>query len=114
MPTPHAADGEQARYAGVWTADKLFYLQRYATAFMTAMAPKRRAGLWDALVYIDLLAGPGIDIDRKSGEEFLGSPLIAVKTTPAFDHIFLGELGVKNVSALQRRIPAKDPRIDLQ
>ncbi len=45
-----------ARVSGSWTRDKLTYLERYARAFMTAMAPKRDAGKWEELVYIDLLA----------------------------------------------------------
>jgi hypothetical protein len=34
---------------------------------MTAMTPRRRRGVWSELVYIDLLAGPGLGIDRKTG-----------------------------------------------
>jgi hypothetical protein len=53
-----------ARVSGPWTREKLTYVEKYAAAFMKAMAPKRRAGKWSELVYLDLLAGPGRGIDR--------------------------------------------------
>jgi three-Cys-motif partner protein len=110
-----ASDGLIAREGGPWTADKLYYVRRYATGFMTAMTPKRDAGLWEALVYIDLLAGPGIDMDRKTGAEFPGSPLIALRTTPAFDRVFLGDAHAETVKALAQRIPeAHASRVDLK
>lgn len=46
---------------------------------MLAMHPKRREGKWEQLVYIDLLAGPGTGIDRKTRVEFDGSPLRALQ-----------------------------------
>lgn len=102
---PKARDGLLARAFRTWTREKLVYLQKYATAFMTAMAPKRRQGRWDELVYLDLLAGPGRGIDADTGEEFDGSPLIALRVQPAFDRLFFGDLSSKNVAALRRRIP---------
>ena len=62
-----------ARVSGPWTREKLSYLRKYASAFMTAMAPKKQQGKWDQLVYIDLLAGPGRGIVADNGEEFDGS-----------------------------------------
>ncbi len=55
-------------------------MERYATAFMRAMAPKRKARKWESLVYIDLLAGPGLGIARDTGGEFAGSPLRALRS----------------------------------
>jgi three-Cys-motif partner protein len=108
-------DGLRARPGGAWTREKLVYLRKYASAFMTAMAPKRDAGKWDALVFIDLLAGPGIDIERRSRDEFSGSPLIALEVRPAFDYLFLGDLSERNVAVLRRRIPDSDrARVDLK
>lgn len=103
-----AGDGLPARVFRSWTREKLVYLQKYATAFMMAMAPKKRQGKWDQLVYIDLLAGPGLGIDADTGEEFDGSPLIALHVQPAFDRLFFGDLSPKNVAALRRRIPPGD------
>ncbi len=106
--TRKAGDGLPARVFRSWTREKLGYLRRYATAFMTAMAPKKRQGKWDQLVYIDLLAGPGRGIDVDTGEEFDGSPLIALGVQPPFDLLFFGDINHKNVEALQRRITAQD------
>lgn len=110
-----AKDGLPARVSGPWTQEKLAYVEKYAAAFMKAMAPKRKAGKWAELVYLDLLAGPGRGIDRDSGAEFDGSPLRAVKITPAFDRLFFADLRERNVEALRRRIsPANLDRVDLR
>lgn len=103
-----AADGYRARPAGPWTRDKLRYMERYASAFMTAMAPKRRQGKWNHLVYIDLLAGPGKGIDRATRAEFDGSPLRALRVRPKFDRVYLGDARARNVAILRRRIGTDD------
>src|SRR5260370_35773401 len=86
-----ASDRLPARAGRVWTREKLTYLQKYASAFMVAMGPKRDAGKWDRLVYVDLLAGPGRDIHPDTAEEVDGSPRIALAVTPEFDHLFLAD-----------------------
>ncbi len=103
-----ASDGLPARAGRVWTREKLTYLQKYASAFMTAMAPKRSAGKWDRLVYVDLLAGPGRDIDPDTGKEFNGSPLIALAVKPQFDHLFLADNNSENIEALKARTSSGD------
>ncbi len=75
---------------------------------MVAMGPKRSAGKWDKLVYVDLLAGPGRDMDPETGKEFPGSPLIALAVKPKFDRLFLADNDAENVAALTARIPAED------
>lgn len=72
------------------------------------MTPKRRAGLWSELVYVELLSGPGWGIDRASGEEFSGSPLRALGVTPGFDRLFFSDLEPANVRALNQRIRQED------
>lgn len=110
-----AKDGLPARRSGPWTTEKLAYLEKYASAFMTAMAPKRRAGKWEQLVYLDLLAGPGRGIDTSTGSEFDGSPLRALKIEPRFDRLFFGDLNPKNIAALRQRIPQSDlSRVELR
>ncbi len=110
-----ARDGLPARIFHPWTREKLTYLEKYATAFMKAMTPKRQQGKWDRLVYLDLLAGPGRGIDPDSGAEFDGSPLRALRVSPPFDRLFFGDLNSKNIEALRRRIPDQDlPRVDLR
>ena len=81
---------------------------------MVAMAKKRGSGGWDRLVYLDLLCGPGRDIDTDTDEEFPGSPLIALSIEPQFDHLYLADKDSKNVKALEKRISSADkPRITL-
>lgn len=75
---------------------------------MTAMAPKRSAGKWDRLVYMDLLAGPGRGIHRDTTDEFDGSPLIALSVKPAFDHLFLADNDTQSIDALKERISTGD------
>lgn len=103
-----ARDGLRARVVGPWTLEKLTYVERYAQAFMTAMAPKRQQGRWKALVYIDLLSGPGRCIDRDTKLEFDGSPLRALRVRPAFDHFYFTDLDPGNKDALLKRTPAQD------
>jgi three-Cys-motif partner protein len=98
-----ASDGLRARPGQIWTVEKLTYLEKYANAFTTAMR-----GKWERLVYIDLLAGPGRDIDLETRKEFDGSPLIALKIEPPFDHCFFGDKDQQNVNTLKARIPASD------
>jgi three-Cys-motif partner protein len=103
-----ASDGLLARGGRIWTREKLTYLEKYATAFMVAMAKKRGSGKWERLVYLDLLCGPGRDIDKETGKEFPGSPLIALSIEPQFDHLFLAEKSSENMQALEERIFQKD------
>lgn len=98
-----ASDGLPARTGRIWTREKLNYLQKYASVFMTAMRSK-----WSRLIYIDLLAGPGRDIDPDTGEEFQGSPLIALNVRPKFDHLFFNDNDPANIAALDARIPVFD------
>lgn len=100
---PIARDGLRARAGRIWTVEKLTYLDKYAHAFTTAMRRK-----WERLVYIDLLAGPGRDIDPKTNKEFDGSPLIALKVEPPFDHCFFGDKDQQNIDALKTRISGSD------
>lgn len=82
---------------------------------MSAMAPKRQQGKWEKLVYLDLLAGPGRGIDSATGEEFDGSPLIALNVHPQFDRLFFRDVRPKNIQALRKRIPQSDiSRVDLK
>jgi three-Cys-motif partner protein len=102
---PVASDGLRARPGRIWTVEKLAYLEKYAKAFSTAMY-----GKWERLVYIDLLAGPGRDIDLETNKEFDGSPLIALSIKPPFDHCFFGDKDRRNVDTLKKRISGSDRR----
>lgn len=63
-------DGLPARPSGEWAKEKLFYLKRYIHTFSTAMRDKP----WRRRIYIDLFAGPGKCVIKKTQEYLLGSP----------------------------------------
>lgn len=72
MESLTAADGRHARDNGTWGREKLAFLDRFAPAALTAAQSKRTR------VYLDLFAGPGVNLARGSSAEFDGSPLRAL------------------------------------
>lgn len=95
-------DGLPIRDYGSWTAEKLFYLERYLNAFSTSMHKKQ----FRALHYVDLFAGPGKCRAGKGGPIRLGSPLLALTAPYPFDSYFLVELDPENAEALRARCEA--------
>jgi three-Cys-motif partner protein len=93
-----ARDGLPARVSGPWAREKLQALQRYLDVVVTAM----KKSDWGGLCYVDLLAGGGRCV-LESGEEFDGSPLIALSRTPPFSAAVFVEQHPKLVAALQAR-----------
>jgi len=108
-----ASDGLPIRPARIWTREKLTYLTKYATAFMVAMAKKRGPEGWDRLVYLDLLCGPGRDIDTDTDEEFPGSPLIALSIKPHFDHLYLADRIQRTLRLSRKEFPLRIRRVSL-
>jgi len=104
-------DGLLMRETGAWAAEKLDYLARYIDVFETAMRKK-----WPTRYYIDLLAGPGKNIVRDSGDVLLGSPLLALTTTYPFTGYFFADLSHENTTALQQRCAASphSQRVDIR
>jgi three-Cys-motif partner protein len=71
----NAKDGLPGRLTGPWVYDKNYYVQRYLSIFSRGIGRK-----WAGkIAYVDLFAGPGTSIVRESGEEFSGSPLLALE-----------------------------------
>jgi three-Cys-motif partner protein len=68
-----AADGLPARDSGEWAKDKLHYLNRYC-----GIVSKALGSGYLALIYLDVMAGPGVCKVEETGEEFPGSPFIAL------------------------------------
>lgn len=99
------------REAGAWAEEKLDYLKRYIDVFETSMRQK-----WPIRYYIDLLAGPGKNVDRDSGAIMLGSPLIALTTTYPFTGYFFTDVSDENTKALQQRCAAAphSQRVDIR
>lgn len=93
-----ANERDQHRFGGVWTLLKLIALEKYLSAFATALSKQHFK-----LVYIDAFAGTGrcdvkIDGEKTSVD---GSARIALRTRPPFHHFCFVELAAKKLSALQ-------------
>lgn len=94
-----ADDGLVARASGAWAQDKLFFLAQYMGIFATGMKFK-----WPHRVYVDLMAGPGRCRIRDTGEEFPGSPLLALQTKTPFAEVVLVESDPEAFAALSARV----------
>ena len=92
-----AADGLPARVSGAWARDKLYYVERYFTIFNKGMYKK-----WPRRFYVDLMAGPGRCITAER-DEFDGSPLLAVRSEPAFERCIFVESAPTLLDALRIR-----------
>jgi three-Cys-motif partner protein len=93
-----ASDKGLAISIGPWAKEKLHYIKRYCEIFNTGMKNS-----WPVRCYIDLFAGPGICIVEKSGEELLGSPLVALTTPTPFSHYYFNDTDTQSIQALQIR-----------
>jgi len=100
-----AHDGLAVRDSGRWAKEKLYYVDRYMTIFNGGMK-----NMWPRRGYIDLMSGPGRCIDRKTGEEFDGSPLLALKSAPPFSHAVFVESDSAYASALATRTSTESSR----
>jgi hypothetical protein len=80
-------DGLITRPSGSWAAEKLDYISRYIDIFETSMRSK-----WPERNYIDLFAGPGKNIIKKTGNMLLGSPILALITRHPFTSYYFTEL----------------------
>ncbi len=94
-------DGLPMRPSGTWVAEKLDYLRRYVDFFETSMRQK-----WPVRYYIDLLAGPGKNHVRETGEILLGSPLLALTAKHPFTGYFFVNFDDENTQALHERCRA--------
>ena len=94
-------DGLPMRPSGTWVAEKLDYLRRYVDFFETSMRQK-----WPVRYYIDLLAGPGKNHVRETGEILLGSPLLALTAKHPFTGYFFVDFDDENTQALHERCRA--------
>ena len=99
-----ASDGLPAIDQGPWSRDKLHFLSYFAEMFSTGM--KNR---WPTRAYVDLFAGPGLDLDKTTGEEFDGSPLRALGCKTPFTHLYFNDHKSKFVDALRQRQESRFP-----
>jgi three-Cys-motif partner protein len=78
-----SGDGLRARKNGAWAKEKLSFLDEFVPAALQATGggkhPKQQR--W----YIDLFAGPGRNVDERSGEEFEGSAIRVLPMSATVD-----------------------------
>jgi three-Cys-motif partner protein len=67
-----ASDGLLARKSGEWAKRKHHFLRNYCGITTVSMRSKFK------LVYLDVMAGPGLCKLKETGEEFPGSPFVAL------------------------------------
>lgn len=100
-----ASDGLTARESGPWAKEKLEQVQHYMSIFTNGMF-----GQWKgALVFLDLMSGPGLCVDRETRAEFPGSPLLALRTPRAFRSVVCVEADEACAAALHARL-STEPR----
>jgi len=93
-----ASDGLPARKSGDWAVRKHHYLRNYCGIATTSMR-----GKWK-VVYLDVMAGPGRCRVKETGEEFPGSPFVALDYD--FAEYILIEDDKELAEALQKRVAA--------
>jgi three-Cys-motif partner protein len=84
--------------------EKLKYLEKYMDIFSTGMKKH-----WDTRVFIDLMSGPGLCVTDE-GQEFHGSPLLALATKTSFSKVVLVENEPALAEALKARVAANSRR----
>lgn len=98
---PSKDDGLPTRVSGPWAQEKLAYLRKYMEIFNGGMKNK-----WDR-VFLDLMAGPGRCVDEHTGEEFDGSPLLALSCPEPFTEVVLVEDHPDLAEALEQRVAGR-------
>ncbi len=93
-----ASDGLPARKSGSWAIRKHHYLRNYCGIATVSMRSK-----WK-IVYLDVMAGPGRCKIKETGEEFPGSPFVALDYD--FAEYILIEDNRDSADALQKRVEA--------
>jgi three-Cys-motif partner protein len=104
VPYLPASDELLARKSGLWAKRKHHYLRNYCGITTKSMRKKWR------LVYLDVMAGPGLCKIKETGEEFPGSPIIALDHD--FHEFILIEDDPQLADALKQRV-AKHPKASL-
>ena len=88
---------------GIWSEVKLAIIKEYASAYAKILDAKRRESIHSLRwLYIDAYAGPGVHLSKTTGNVVDGSPLIALKTTPAFSEYHFIDADPKRAEQLRR------------
>jgi three-Cys-motif partner protein len=95
-PYLNASDGLPARKSGEWAKRKHHYLNNYCGITTVSMKSRFK------VVYLDVMAGPGKCKIKETGEEFAGSPLVALEHD--FSEYLLVEREPNLANALEQRV----------
>src|ERR1043165_3941689 len=87
-----ASDGLLARKSGEWAKRKHHFLRNYCGITTVSMRSRFK------LVYLDVMAGPGLCKMEDTGEEFPGSPFVAL------DHDFAEYILIEEDRSEERRV----------
>jgi three-Cys-motif partner protein len=94
-------DGLLIDTVGPWSEEKYRLVSLYATMFTKAMRDK-----FDALVYIDMFAGPGRVQIKATPRIYASSPMNALAIEPRFDRLIFCEQDEARMAALKARCVA--------
>jgi three-Cys-motif partner protein len=93
---------------GIWSEVKLAIIKEYAAAYAKILDATRQKSIrslrW---LYIDAFAGPGVHLSKTTGDVVDGSPLIALKTTPAFSEYHFIDADAERAEQLRKMAGAK-------
>jgi three-Cys-motif partner protein len=81
---------------GYWSELKLKILQEYGSAYTKAFANQRLKKF-----YLDAFCGAGAHISKKTKNQVEGSPTLALKIEPPFDHFYFIDIDAKKTSHLK-------------
>jgi three-Cys-motif partner protein len=91
-------DGLEVNAAHPWVKDKLRIVAKYDPAFCRACSE------WGSMHYVDAFAGSGVNaIEEEGGTRLWGSPMIALRSVPAFTLCLFVEENPARAAALDRR-----------
>ena len=91
-------DGLPTLEIGPWGEEKYRHVQLYASLFIKSMRTK-----WDALVYLDLFAGPGRSSIRGTRRLVSASPLLILGLSEEFDKYIFCDGNKNYIEALEVR-----------
>ena len=83
---------------GYWSEIKLDIIKQYVSVYSTILSAQKNPTLHH--VYIDAFAGAGKHISKSTGDFVLGSPQIALNTTPPFKEYYFIDIDSAKVAEL--------------
>ena len=85
---------------GYWSEIKLDIIKQYVSVYSTILSAQKNPTLHH--VYIDAFAGAGKHISKSTGDFVLGSPQIALNTTPPFKEYYFIDIDGAKVAELNK------------